>query len=515
MVLTVMGATGLAHADTHCDATDPLEVWCATLTVGSGTVSGDTAYGYGRTSPAFGSATPDTFTWRSLVAGPNFLYYADTSLLFGVTANTTPVDGILGPGNFSLEIGTGADKKSLAIDNPGTNHIFSFTNPSLSWTVGDTIAVKLLRVPVPPMVANNIPNQTATAGNAFSYAFPANTFSGAGAGYTANKADGSALPAWLSFDANSRTFSGTPTSADIGTLSVTVTATDAGVSASDTFSIVVEGKIAGQTANIAEPFSYTVPTSIFASASTTGTLTYSARLANGRALGSNTQLAHGRVKPGWLRFNGSSRTFWGTPLPGTNGTTSVQVTATDERRREFHARLDITVGVDFGLASNFTRPATTGRNLEWFNHAQKFTTGAETTGYTVTSIDVLLYGVGSTSNFPTIAITSGALPGTNVGTLQAPGSGASGGDKAYRYTAPANLALSANTSYWIVITGESSRRRSCEWRGGRAFPRAAQPDGAWSRDPGGSVFTMIKGECLSERGHRVRTQPRHRSGSTV
>ena len=53
----------------------------------------------------------------------------------------------------------------------------------------------------PPTVATAIPDQTATAGTAFSYAFPDTTFSDADTGdtltYTATKADDTALPTWL------------------------------------------------------------------------------------------------------------------------------------------------------------------------------------------------------------------------------------------------------------------------------------------------------------------------------
>ena len=96
----------------------------------------------------------------------------------------------------------------------------------------------------PPTVATAIPDQSATAGTAFSYAFPANTFSDADTGdklsYTATKADGTALPTWLAFTARTRTFSGTPQAADTGTVSVKVTASDGnGGSVSDTFDITV------------------------------------------------------------------------------------------------------------------------------------------------------------------------------------------------------------------------------------------------------------------------------------
>ena len=47
------------------------------------------------------------------------------------------------------------------------------------------------------------------------------------------------LPAWLHFDGSTRTFSGTPTNADIGTIVVKVTASDGTLLVSDTFNIAV------------------------------------------------------------------------------------------------------------------------------------------------------------------------------------------------------------------------------------------------------------------------------------
>ena len=88
-----------------------------------------------------------------------------------------------------------------------------------------------------------IPNQSATVGTAFTYAFPANTFNDAdndSLTYSATKSDDSILPSWLTFTDATRTFSGTPQSGDTGTVSVKVTANDGnGGSISDTFNIVV------------------------------------------------------------------------------------------------------------------------------------------------------------------------------------------------------------------------------------------------------------------------------------
>jgi Ca2+-binding RTX toxin-like protein len=80
-------------------------------------------------------------------------------------------------------------------------------------------------------------------GDIFSYTMPASSFADIDVGdtllYSASLSDGSMLPGWLSFDAASRSFSGTPST--VGTLSVFVTATDTGgMSASDAFDLVVQ-----------------------------------------------------------------------------------------------------------------------------------------------------------------------------------------------------------------------------------------------------------------------------------
>jgi outer membrane protein OmpA-like peptidoglycan-associated protein len=94
-----------------------------------------------------------------------------------------------------------------------------------------------------PTVANAIGDQTATEDSVFSFAFASNTFSDADGDtltYTATKSDDSALPTWLTFTPGTRAFSGTPLNADVGTLSVKVTADDGfGGTVSDTLDIVV------------------------------------------------------------------------------------------------------------------------------------------------------------------------------------------------------------------------------------------------------------------------------------
>ena len=103
-----------------------------------------------------------------------------------------------------------------------------------------------------PTVANAIPDKTATVGKHFLYTLPANTFSDADGDsltYTAMRVGrvllvldppDTALPLWLFFVPDTRTFTGTPRVNNTGTLKMRVTASDGmGGSASDTFDIVV------------------------------------------------------------------------------------------------------------------------------------------------------------------------------------------------------------------------------------------------------------------------------------
>ncbi len=128
-----------------------------------------------------------------------------------------------------------------------------------------------------PTVANAIPDQSATAGSAFSYQFPANTFNDADSGdtltYTATQADDSALPSWLTFTPSTRTFSGTPQPTDTGTLSVKVTADDSKNSVSDTFDITVSVSdvLVSNIGQSATPYQGGVLTSAHAQEFTTGT----------------------------------------------------------------------------------------------------------------------------------------------------------------------------------------------------------------------------------------------------
>ncbi|PZW64995.1 putative secreted protein (type I secretion substrate) [Pseudomonas sp. URMO17WK12:I6] len=100
-----------------------------------------------------------------------------------------------------------------------------------------------------PVLATPLLDQNATENAPFTYVVPATSFTDAdndNLSYTATLADGSALPAWLSFNATNLTFTGTPTSTASGNYDVLVKATDpAGASASDSFALGVANTVTG------------------------------------------------------------------------------------------------------------------------------------------------------------------------------------------------------------------------------------------------------------------------------
>ncbi len=110
-------------------------------------------------------------------------------------------------------------------------------------TLNLTSTVTVIAVNDDPAVPNPIPDQSAAQDTPFSFQFAGNSFDdpdGDMLTYTATLDDSSPLPSWLSFDALTRTFSGTPANADVGAISVRVTAKDpSSTSVFDDFVITV------------------------------------------------------------------------------------------------------------------------------------------------------------------------------------------------------------------------------------------------------------------------------------
>lgn len=112
------------------------------------------------------------------------------------------------------------------------------TDDPISWT----FTIRVTDVNDAPTVANTVPDQDATQDEEFLFQFAWDTFADEDAAvltYSATLVSDDPLPAWLTFTAETRTFSGTPEIDDVGTISVKVTASDGALSVSDTFDIVV------------------------------------------------------------------------------------------------------------------------------------------------------------------------------------------------------------------------------------------------------------------------------------
>lgn len=197
-----------------------------------------------------------------------------------------------------------------------------------------------------PVINSSLPTLNTKADALFTYTVAANaitdpdswdsvTYSATGWNSATNQQ--TALPSWLTFDAATRTFHGTPPASAANTnLQIVVWGTDnygAGTGIITTLQIgavnhapVLAATLPDQAATQGAPFSYTFASNAFTDANN-DTLTYSATLADGSAL------------PSWLSFNTATRTFSGTPP--TSSTISVKVTASDPYSKSVNDTFDI------------------------------------------------------------------------------------------------------------------------------------------------------------------------------
>ncbi|MFJ5485606.1 putative Ig domain-containing protein, partial [Pectobacterium actinidiae] len=259
----------------------------------------------------------------------------DTLTLSATLANGSPLPGWLSfnpaTGTFSGTPGNG-DVGSLSIKITATDP----SNAAISTTFGLTVT----NVNDAPVVSGTLPPQSVAQDGGFSFTVPAGTFTdpdGDTLTLSATLADGSPLPAWLSFNPATGTFSGTPGNADVGSLSIKITATDGDTSVSTSFGLtvtnvndapIVATPIPAQSVAQDGSLNFTVPAGTFTDPDG-DTLTLSATLANGSPL------------PAWLSFNPATGTFSGTPGNGDVGSLSIKVTATDTT----HASVSTTFGL--------------------------------------------------------------------------------------------------------------------------------------------------------------------------
>ncbi|WP_222393247.1 DUF4082 domain-containing protein, partial [Rhizobium leguminosarum] len=175
---------------------------------------------------------------------------AVTAIRFGATSGTlgTALNGTYGSlvlsasGVYSYAVNeSNAAVQALRQSTNTLSDVFSYTmRDTAGATATANLTVTIHGANDAPVLAVQTAAQNATVGSAFSFTLPTTTFTDVDSGetltYAATAADGTALPAWLAFNATTRTFSGTPTTS--GTYGVRVTATDlGGLAANETFNI--------------------------------------------------------------------------------------------------------------------------------------------------------------------------------------------------------------------------------------------------------------------------------------
>ena len=207
-----------------------------------------------------GEVTTNEDTAYAFAAGDFNFADADTGdALAGVRITSLPANGALSHDGTAVYVNQLVSRSDIdagvlkytppenANGDDYTTFMFKVNDGSDDSSSAYTMTVDVTAVNDAPVVANEIPDQGATVSTSFSYTVPANTFTDAETAtltYGATKGDGTALPTWLSFNATSRTFSGTtPSSAETVTVKVTAgdgpLATATTLKAEDSFDIVV------------------------------------------------------------------------------------------------------------------------------------------------------------------------------------------------------------------------------------------------------------------------------------
>ena len=386
----------------------------------------------------------------SSFAAGTLAFTAPTDMTLELDADTTYAL-LITSGTEQLKLSTtlldGEDAGAAAGWSIGDGHHRNF----FGWSASShtlRITIKGYAIPSPntaPTVANAIPDQAATVGTAFNYTVPENTFSDADDDtltYTATKADGTDLPGWLTFNATTRTFSGTPEAGDVGTVSVKVAASD------------------GQAGNEAAEDTFDIVVSAASNTPATGAPTITGFAQDGHPLRADTSgLMDANGLTGvtytyqWLRVDpdGSSNE---TSI-GTNADTYTLVAADQDKK--IKVRVSFTDGGGFSedrtSAAYPSEGTVTRAGCPPPDYARAFTTGNASHGYALTSVWAPVASACALAA-PQAAIWSADAQG-------APGAAqwrlAPSTNHAHTYLAESGAKLEPNTTYFVVVTTDPVR----------------------------------------------------------
>ncbi len=233
------------------------------------------------------------------------------------------------------------------------------------WWIDEGNGYPQLQVFVLLELQNPILDQSSSIGQLFLFAIPEDTFGSPNdpvLDYSTGLISGEPLPNWLSFTASSATFSGTPLSGDQGAHDIEVTAcNNQGSCISDTFILTILNRspavgsgLQDQNVNIGGFLNYIFSVDAFADGDN-DPLLYTSQQTGGGAL------------PGWLGFNGGTRTFSGTPVSGNQGTLTLEVTASDGFGGSVSATFTLTINNQAPIVQTLidTQHATSGQPFNY------------------------------------------------------------------------------------------------------------------------------------------------------
>ena len=192
-------------------------------------------------NPVGGQITLEKQSWVFALPADTF---TDVDAGDSLMMNATLADGSVLPSWLSFDVVTQTFSGTPGNDEVGNYAIRVTAIDQSGATASTDFNVNVSNVNDAPVVNVLLADQAVVEYKAFTFFVSSTTFVDIDAGDTkvinATLEDGSALPDWLSFDTDTLTFSGTPTTMDLGVLRVKVTATDqGGLAASDVFDLTI------------------------------------------------------------------------------------------------------------------------------------------------------------------------------------------------------------------------------------------------------------------------------------
>ncbi|MDR3443766.1 putative Ig domain-containing protein [Dyella sp.] len=269
-------------------------------------------------------------------------------------------------GTFTDNVGFGLTFSATGLPSwlsLNSNGVFSGTPTTAgSWTVavtatdvnGQSVTTNVVvNVPVAaPVFSAGAANQIGGVGGALNFSvLGATDPNGAAITYSASQSGGGALPSWLSFNASTLAFSGTPVPGSVGTYTIAVTATAAnGGVTTETFTLnvqstppVINGTLSSQTVYGTRQFAFGFNTGAFYE-SDGDTLSYTAGTYQMQSIPGEPTTENDSALPDWMTFYTNTLTFSGTPPQSAVGQTfSIYVKGVNPQGQYVKGYFNITV----------------------------------------------------------------------------------------------------------------------------------------------------------------------------